>query len=212
MTLDLRDIAFLPRAAAAAGITFVGVAQTDPTSSNISSLSLNVPSGVQNGDLLIAVVFATGGNAGDWVQTSWTWASEQNSANPNLGVAYRTASSEPASYAFTITNSRRMGGFIMAFRGATWDTVGTLAASTTATGITVAANNSILFATWGINNSSVTFTAPTNMTEVARYSGSNGCNFAAYRQNVNAGASGSRTVTTSSTTGIGGILFAIKPT
>lgn len=192
--------------------TFVGVSQTDTGSSNTTTLTLNVPAGVQNGDLLIAVVFGSGGNVNDWVQTSWTWAVEQVNNSPNLGIAYRTASSEPSSYSFTTATSRRLGGMIMAFRGAAWDVTGTLATDTyTASSITVSEANSILIGAWGVNASNQTWTAPSGMTEVSKYEGSNSANFAAYREDVNAGSTGTRTASTGSTSARSCVLFSIKP-
>lgn len=191
--------------------TFVGVSQTDTGSSSTATLTLNVPAGVQNGDLLIAVVFGGGGNVGDWAQTSWTWAVEQTSA-PNLGVSYRTASSEPASYSFTTTTARRLGGMIMAFRGASWDVAGTIATNTyTASAITVSQANSILIGAWGVNDNNLTWTAPSGMTEVSKYEGSNSANFAAYREDVNSGSTGTRTASTGSTSARSCVLFSIKP-
>lgn len=192
--------------------TFVGVSQTDTSSSNSTSLTLNVPSGVQNGDLLIATVFGGGGNVNDWIQTSWTWAVEQVNNNPNLGIAYRTASSEPASYSFTTTTGRRLGGMIMAFRGAAWDVTGTLATDTyTASSITVSEANSILIGVWGVNANSLTWTAPSGMTEVSKYEGANTPNFAAYREDVNAGSTGTRAASTASTGNRSCVLVSIKP-
>ena len=191
--------------------TFVGVSQTDSGSSNATTLTLNVPAGVQNGDLLIAAVFGGNGLVGDWAQTSWTWAVEQNDAAPNLGIAYRTASSEPASYSFTTTSSRRLGGMIMAFRGASWDVAGTLATATyTASAITVSQANSILIGAWGVDDANVTWTAPSGMTEISKYAGGNRANFAAYREDVNAGSTGTRTASTASGSARSCVLFSIK--
>lgn len=205
-----------PRLAGALSVksrpTFVGVSQTDTGGTNATSLTLNVPSGVQNGDLLIAAVFAGGGGVGDWAQTSWTWAVEQNDTSPDLGIAYRTASSEPASYSFTTTSSRRLGGMIMAFRGASWDVAGTLATATyTASGITASEANSILIGAWGVDVSSVTWTAPSGMTEVSKYEGGNRANFAAYREDVGAGSTGTRAASTASTNNRSCVLFSVKP-
>lgn len=192
--------------------TFVGVSQTDTGSSSTATLTLNVPAGVQNGDLLIAVVFGGGGNVDDWAQTSWTWAVEQNDVAPNLGIAYRTASSEPASYSFTTTSARRLGGMIMAFRGASWDVAGTLATATyAASAITVSEANSILIGAWGVDAANTTWTAPSGMTEVSKYEGANRANFAAYREGVDAGSTGTRTASTASTSARSCVLFSIKP-
>lgn len=192
--------------------TFVGVSQTDSSASNISSLTLNVPSGVQNGDLLIAVVFAGNNAVDDWAQTSWTWAIEQNNAVPNLGIAYRTASSEPASYSFTTTQATRLGGMIMAFRGAAWDVTGTIATATyTASSITVSQANSILIGAWGVDAANVTWTAPSGMTEVSKYQGGNRANFAVYREDVNAGSTGTRAASTASGQTRSCAMVSIKP-
>lgn len=193
-----------------AGPTFVGVSQTDPTSSNISSLSISVPTGVQNGDLLIAAVFS-GDTVDDFSQSSFTWALERVNNKPSFGIAYRIADSEPSSYAFTVSIARRLGGQIMAFRGAAWDVIGTLANSTyTASSIDVSESNSALIGAWAVNASSQTWTPPSGMTEISANS-ENRPVFATYRQDVGSGSTGTRTASTPSTSERSCVLFSIKP-
>jgi len=190
--------------------TFVGVSQTDP-GNNASSLSINVPSGVQNGDLLIATVFSNG-SVTDWIQSSFTWALESATSTPGFGIAYRIADSEPSSYSFTVANNRRLGGQIIAFRGAEWDTIGTLATATyTANSINVSQPNSVLIGAWAVDATSQVWTAPSGMDLVSNYAGGNSPQFATYREDVDAGSTGTRTASTASTSPRSCVLFSIKP-
>jgi len=76
------------------------------------SLTLSVPAGVQNGDLLVATL-------ADWPgaltgPSGWTRALL---ASPNQGVWYRVAANEPASYTWSGSLSSSWAGVIDAFSG-----------------------------------------------------------------------------------------------
>ena len=197
--------------------TQVNTAQTAPSGTSSTTISLSVPSGVQNGDLLIAIVSAGGGAVSSWTQASFTFALSETSRNPNLAVAYRIASSEPASYTFTAGASALLGAQMIAFRGAAWDTIGTIATTNNtntlaANGITVAQNNAILLGAWAINNPSSTFTTPTGMSLVASSLTANNPNWAVFSQNVSAGATSTRSSTfNTSTANASAVLFSLIP-
>ncbi|TMC36976.1 MAG: glycosyltransferase family 2 protein, partial [Chloroflexi bacterium] len=96
-----------------------------------TSLTLNVPTGVQNGDVMIAVV-STSANT---VSTPSGWNTLARSAT--MATFYRVASSEPASYSFTDGGaSTNWAGIIDAYSGvdtsAVPDVSATLATGTTA--------------------------------------------------------------------------------
>lgn len=203
----------LIRATGAGRPEFIGVSQTNSTASNTTSLTVNVPTGVQNGDLLIAVLFAND-TVADFAQTGFTWALE-HSARPSLGVAYRVASNEPSSYTFTTTGSRRLGGQIIAFRGGAWDTIGAIATGNTytANSITAAASDSVLIGAFAADVISRTWGAPSGMTVVSEWEGGNRPVFATYRQDIEAGTTGTRQATLSGalTDQAAAVLFSIKP-
>lgn len=101
------------------------------TSNTVSSstLTINKPSGVSSGDLMVAIVFSE--NNATWTgDTDWSEVVDQG-AGPSLRVAHKTAGgSEPASYSFTSSANSNLGGVIIAYRNAAYDTVGTIATGT----------------------------------------------------------------------------------
>lgn len=103
-------------------ITQVGTAVTNSNAaaSVAGNLVVNVPSGVQDGDLLIACVY----KALDSVHTltapaGWTQigTAEEAPANINASMWRRVASSEPASYTWNISSTGIWGVAQVAFRG-----------------------------------------------------------------------------------------------
>jgi hypothetical protein len=193
-------------------ITLVGTTQTDPGSTNVSSLNLAVPSGVLNNDLLIAVVTGHSNLVTDWVQTSFTWAAEQNNSSPNLSVAYRIASSEPSSYSFTVSTQRQLGGFMLAYRNALWDTNSAISTTLTAASITVGFSRSTILSCAARDTNSASYTAPAGMTTLVSSLTANRCNFAiASQSNVAAGSTGSKVHTLGSNGNTASVLLSIKP-
>lgn len=98
------------------------------TSGSATSLVIPKPTGVAQGDLLVAVM---SGGAVTWTgDTSWSERIDQG-ADPSLRVATLEAGgSEPASYTFTASSSAVVVGQILAFRFATYDTIGSIATIT----------------------------------------------------------------------------------
>lgn len=180
--------------------------------SSISPLTINKPSGVVAGNLLVAVLIH--GDTGVWTQLSgWTEATESDT-NPTISIQYRVAeASDGASYSFECSNSKELTGVILAFRNAAFDVVGAFAESTSpvlAPSISVSFNNSVLLAVAGTTSSSVGFTFPTAMTSRFNSTGISGVDGAVASEPVNAGATGTRSI--SSTAGsITAALVAIKP-
>jgi len=90
-----------------------------------SSFSMNVPSDIEDGDLMIAALCISGndGDAGTApnlsTPTGWTLLNSGNTdmsgsgSRPALWCYYRTASSEPASYSWSITNMNSNGQGLM---------------------------------------------------------------------------------------------------
>lgn len=109
------------------GVTFINAASTGGTA-GATSIIVNVPSGVVDGNLLIAVL-TSGNGLNAWAPpTGWTpimlsnaWAQAGTSSNVgdcDARLFYRFASSEPANYTFTVTNSSTLAGTILAYSGA----------------------------------------------------------------------------------------------
>lgn len=124
-------LAHLLRASSNPTPEFIGV-ETNPSSS--TSMTVNVPSGVQDGDLLVYVY--ANRNAGETATPSGTWDSQisDTTDQPSIIVKTRIASSEPASYTITASNANYNSCAILAYRHAdTVNTVGTLNRITTAT-------------------------------------------------------------------------------
>ena len=196
--------------------TVVGTDEQEITS-NTDTLTFNIPVGTQDGDLMVALVAGGGGsnNVGDWVNANWTWAAERTT-NPNLAVAYRVASSEGSTVSFTTNTDCKLGGVLRVFRGAAWGTAGTIATakstSATASSITVPDNNSILLGHFAIARSHITWTNNSGMTKIAELDNdSNSHSWYIATQDVNAGATGSKTLTSSNSEDWYAVLVSISP-
>jgi hypothetical protein len=100
---------------------FIASAQTQRTTSG-SSLTIDKPSGTEEGDLMVAVM-ATPVNS-TWTGASeWTEVADQGSS-PSLRIAYKVAgASEGASYTFTSSASSTSSGCILTYRYAAYDTI-----------------------------------------------------------------------------------------
>ena len=196
--------------------TVVGTDEQEITN-NVTTLTFNIPAGTQNGDLMVALVAGGGGsnNVGDWANANWTWAAE-NTSRPNLAVAYRTASSESSTVSFTTTNACKLGGILRVFRGAKWGVTGTVSTGTstsvTASEITVADDNSILLGHFAINQSNVTWTNGSDLTKIAELdSDSFSHSWYIATKDVNAGATGNKTLTSNTTGDYQAVLVSISP-
>lgn len=196
--------------------TVVGTNEQEITT-NVTTLTFTVPAGTQDGDLMVALLAGGGGsnNVGDWANANWTWAVELTT-RPNLAVAYRIASSEGSTVSFTTTNACKLGGVLRVFRGAAWGTSGTVATgdsnSVTASSITVPSNNSILLGHFATSQGNATWTNSSGMTKIAELDNDSfSHSWYIATQNVDSGASGSRTLTINSTNNWQAVLVSISP-
>jgi hypothetical protein len=114
-----------PTAAAtpvAAGITFVGSSALTDYSSTVTSVVLNLPSGVRSGDVMVAQVIVFDGSASDVPATPSGWTSIRHDAVSDgdkltSWLYYKVAgTNEPASYTWTIS-SNWAAGVMGAWRG-----------------------------------------------------------------------------------------------
>ena len=200
----------------AAAIEFVASAQAQ--NAVTSTVVISKPTGVQQGDLLIA--FCAAGNDRNWTgDTGWTEVVDQT-VKPSLRVAYLVAgASEPSSYTFTLNGNSSASGVIAAFRYAAYDTIGSIATNSstsvqTAPAITLSSANSAILAFFAHDSTSRTWSNPTSgLVSTATDSDGNAPSFALYRQlNLSSGSTGTRSATCSNTAGsLACVLVGIKP-
>ena len=201
----------------AAAIEFVASAQAQ-NSGTVNTVVISKPTGVQQGDLLIALCITS--NDRSWTgDTGWTEVVDQG-VKPSLRVAYLVAgASEPSSYTFTISNNSSASGVIAAFRYAAYDTIGSIATGSasgvqTASAITLSSASSAILAFFAHDGSSRTWSNPTSgLISTASDSDAASSSWALYRQlNLSSGSTGTRSATCSSSAGsFACILVGIKP-
>lgn len=183
-----------------------------------ATLIINKPTGTLEGDLMIAFMCREGGSGQTWTgDTGWTEVADQG-ASPNVRLAYKSAgASEASSYTFTCSsNSGFLSGSILAYRYAAYDVVA--AGFTTAadplilSSISPTLSQSILLAIGARNAASITLGTPTSMTARVTDSLSTAPSYIVCEQRVAKGPTGTRSMSTGSTTNVAGIMLAIKPT
>lgn len=184
------------------------------TTTTLSTQIVNKPTGTIEGDLMVAVMSRVGATlwAGD---TGWTEVADQG-ATPSLRVAYKVAgASEPSSYTFTMdSSSAAKSAAILTYRYGAYDTIGSFTTGTNPLvlpSISPSVNDSVLFAIGARESGSVTLGTPTGMVAMYTDNSSTGPSFIVCAQYVNSGATGTRSMSTGATTGVSGIMLAIKP-
>lgn len=186
--------------------TIVGV--EGATIGATSHLVINKPAGVQSGDHLIAVVWAT--VAGSLSMTGWTSVASDYNGTIRFEVFRKVAGgSEPADYTVTQFTGNK-SGFIIALRGGSGliDVVGskTEATSTnTATAPSITPSHAgVLFSAFAINSALRTISAgPSGMTQQS-VSGLTGVAFSSALYSLSpsgAGATGAKVATWSGAAG-----------
>jgi len=192
---------------------FVGIASTNPADSSVT-ITINKPSGTLEGDLMVAVM-ASDSNTTWTGDTGWTEIFDQGGA-PWLRVAYKIAgASEGASYTFTASSNNILTGGIITYRYAAYDTVGSVVNGVdplTLPSISPSQSQSILLAFGGRNAANVTVSTPTSMTARITDSNARAPSYRLCSQTVAKGPTGTRSMSTGSTTAVAGIMLAIKPT
>jgi hypothetical protein len=181
-----------------------------------TTITVNVPSGTANGDLMILVVCSGAGTTTWTTPSGWTLWSPTLDAN-GRAVFYRTASSEPASYTITQSISTTSNANILTYRNASIDVIGAFSTSaaspSVAPSITTTANNANVFyyvASPAV--ASCTYTTPTNFTPLVSDSDATAPSSAIFTR-VQATAGSTGTASSTPSTGLPrSIQFAIKPT
>ncbi len=151
-------------------------ARPQPTfvSSSINRVSGNntvtAPTGIQNGDLLVAVLFHTDQNAEPiTLPSGWSRLTETETADSYFVLATKTAASESGSYTFTFDVSAANTAAILVYRNATRiNTVGAFTAGTTAPEITPTYAGTLVGA-FAVESGRSVSTAPSGMTQRAVY-------------------------------------------
>ena len=181
-----------------------------------NTLTINIPTGVQDGDLLLAFMDVQNNSTYTWTgATGWTEAIDSIGTKGGR-VAYKIASSEGASATFTAnTASYKLSGAIVAYRYAQWDAIGAGtggASPIVCPSVTAASNASVLLSFFAASNATVSFAASGMTSLLAEESAVNGPSWHIFYELVNAGATGTRTGTiTGSASGSCGVSLVIKP-
>lgn len=175
------------------GILFPEFVGSEVASASTTPLVISRPSGTVSGDLLIAIMFANG--AGTWTgDTGWTEVLD-SSLSPSHRVAYKTmGSSEPSSYSFTHSDSTRaLGGFILAYRNAAYELIGTEQRATsgtaTANSVTSSATGRTAIASFVWSGNFESGDAPSGWVLRAEKTGSSPVGWV-YSRNVSVGTTG----------------------
>ena len=187
-----------------APVTYVGFTEVF-TTTDATSVVINVPTGTQNGDLMLLFGSASGMSApfNDDIATPSGWNVAQRSGyySGKVCVFYKTASSEPSSYTVSTAANFQSVLVMVVYRNA--DFVGTGFISPKANPISpqkvfIPNENNVLLGWYGTSYTSALFGTPTGMTKLTT-----GTNRAVlfYQENVAVGDSGTRNV---SMTGGGG--------
>ena len=207
---------------AAAGIIppnviFVGSAEA--TSSASGGISVNKPTGMLTGDILVALLAAE--DAATWAgpgSFTWTIVANQGVA-PSLCVMVRTvAAGENASATFTHGVSTDNVGQIHCIRGVQYDAIGTIATRTDNGDLVIGgitSNGGLIFAASATSGDPfAAHSTPSGMLMIDNTNNSNGVGLTSFRQRVDTGATGTRTSTVSAV-GVSdpsaGVVIGLKP-
>ena len=200
---------FLKGATAAAAAPVEVVSSELTNAGSATSITVNKPSDVVEGNLLFAVINCNAGGRTLTVPSGWTLVN----TTVNRFFAYKTADgSEPSSYTFTFSSSVSSStGGIVNLSPCNVDVVGTTSASgvnATAPGITVTSDNSLVLLIVTANTTSNTVATPTDWTLV--YIRTLSSAQAVFSRSYNAGATGD-IATTSSASGTRASLVSFAP-
>jgi hypothetical protein len=188
---------------------FIG---SEKATGTASPLVINRPAGVASGDLMIAVMWEN--LAATWTgDTGWTEVFDSGTT-PSLRVAHKTAGgSEPASYSFAATTGNRFGGFILAYRNAVYDLIGSetraTSATSTAPSVTALKEGRTAIAAFGYSSGATLTTAPAGWTHRADLSDASASGWG-YSRNVPVGATGAATLVASASSANSGIQILIR--
>jgi hypothetical protein len=189
-----------------------GLIALRPANSN-TSVTLNVPSGVSNGHVMLATAVYANGTL--TVPSGWTLVTSQG----GFGVYRRVASGEPASYTWSLNTTDSLATACIAYSNV--DTAnpvdvsgsqsnGSSTSMTAPTVTTTIATDRLVFLGGAIGGST-TATAPGSMTERADAGTGNANIYIADRALSSAGATGTYTATLAASRANIGALVALRP-
>lgn len=187
---------------------FVAVS-SNVTATNATTFTIDKPTGTSADDILIAVMTANTTGTVTWTTPAgWT---EVEDAGNGL-IAYKTAgASEGASYTFTSNASAQFRGCIVCYRDVLIDAIG--AVDTTSpfspAGVTMTDSGLLIGIITRGGASSQTLTLPASMTSRFNSSPSDKT-VAVGDEAVSAGATGSRTFTSTNSNNVTSILIGLK--
>lgn len=191
-------------------------ADSSGTAAAGTSLIIPVPAGVQNGDVMLAAVAIRGGSGvSNLAIAGWANLFTTNqSTNVQLGVFFKVASSEPASYTATWTGSFNAAGAIYAAYNANQGTptngnqANAPSVNVVAPSVSPAAPALLVFI--GGMSASVTFTPPGTMQErIDRASTAGATNAAITFADESLGSGGATGTRTAVANGSGGNVGAL---
>jgi hypothetical protein len=207
-----------------------GIATTAATTN--TTLTINKPTGVMSGDILIVNISQIGNSTTAPTSTGWTLVAGANLAGTTArygAVLYKLAgSSEPASYTFTLgSGTNDAAGAIVAFSGVSTTTPfdvtpGAISVQASQTGVattsvtTVSANDAVIMFGMAANGNPTwsgwkTATSPGTLTELYDFQSNSDSVGAAWAIKTTTGSTGAGAATLSSSTRNGGILIALRP-
>jgi hypothetical protein len=203
------------------GPLLISQASTQNTSSG-TTLVINKPTGTREGDLMVAIMGYGANSQGTWTgATGWTEVADLNEGSGHR-VAYKVAgASEGASYTFTCTNSDLLGGTILTYRNAAYDTIGSFSAlatggsAITVPAVTPTANYSEIVLSLMDQGASATWPDQTGFSQLAVNADANAPSWRIFGKNALSDANvSSGAVATDSSATLGetsGIQLSIKP-
>lgn len=194
---------------------FVASASTQSTASG-SSLVINKPAGTIDGDLMIAVNSTSGLGTVTWTgDTGWTEVADQN-AVPNLRIAYKVAASEGSSYTFTTSGTNvTTAGAILTYRYASYGGIGSFTTNAnplSLSSVTTTSSQAVLIAAVSRLSANITLVAPSDMTARVTDNDATGPSYIVADRVISNGPSGTRSITTGTTSNVVGIMLFINPT
>jgi len=201
----------------------IALVNTATATASATSITVSVPSGVSNGNVMLAQIGFKGGNSVTVTDPSgWTFIRQENGNSTGIGVRlyYRVASSEPASYKWTFSASEAATAGIAAYSGVSTTNpidassgAGSSANGTsiTAPAVTTTAPNDMVVGFFSTGKNQV-ITQPSGMTE--HWDVTPGSAIESETADVlqaSAGSSGSKTATVSGSASWVGQLVALLP-
>lgn len=182
--------------------------------------TVSVPGGVVDGDQMVAILFTTGGSP--TAPVGWSPAgSDGITPGVSIGKVWtRTASSEPATYDWTVSASDSTVLLVSAYTGVrnsgpveslTWGGAAAAASAQVAPSGSPTALGSMLLCAWGATGGGGSYLPPVGMVECNDVTTAWQFGAAAYEARPTTGATGTRTATCVASTGYLSVSIVLVP-